>query len=638
MANQWAMDHQGIKYNNGKQQIIQKGFASGLDVEGFSGILGSNYYMDNVISTETANTFNTSYAHNDNIAQYGTKYNALKQKTQAYVNKSKNVENIYKNYNIFVNRSMGLADIEETNQKGCVTRDSISNLTLATRFAEAYPNNFPNYKDANNACKLWAADSANSVYAVTRDENWKYKCYIGSEVAPKITENTKYSTLYTVLDGDATSKEGGLFTNGQIGIWAGPAIPAAPKPNVEIDPKWNIKNMKKPMWVKKFNSNTYDRNEIPYFYARNDGWWGFSNPPPPSRANVGVWGVNMFPNSIAWWLGNLREKNTPRAGYSRGDGTKSYFYYVYNAPSEMPVFFYALSDSGFLLKINGLNKFMTPLDGSKSWWGSTLSMNLPAGQNVFEISTATGLPNSGFVFYAATEDKNTVLFKSGDPDWGVTMIPVPDYKMIDSPPVDQANPLVIKTLNPVPTGYNNCDVLMGGGIQKSSILASYGRNCSDNTMEPLNIRYIKLIPKDGRFLQISQIVVNAYVDSVITNVAGRGTTTATPSWQSVGDRPNYSPTRLAKDIPIDGTVKVRTYPNIYHAGYQFGNVFWELDLGQDYSVTQIVYYNRDVVPDRAEGMKMILSSNNETVYQPITLTAGAIQSFNISPKTMTMLN
>ena len=623
MENLGAMN-QGMRFKNGKQQIIQQGFNSGQ--EGFRGILGSNTFMEDVIQQDTANTEANTYAFNDNLAQYGSQYQTLKQETNSYIDNSRLVQDVNKNYNIFINKTAGPAEIEESNEQGCVTRDSISNLRFASGFAAAYPQNFNNYSDANNACKLWAADSGKTVYAVTKDVIGKYQCSTGTDLGSNIELNLKPAAIYTVLEGDATSVQGGLFANGQIGVWAGTTIVP--------DNRWNISNMKKPMRVKKFNNNTYASDEIPYLYARNDGWWGYSNPPPPTRPNVGLFGVNMFPDSYAWWMGNLRERNTPTANYSRGDGTKSYFYYTYYAPRAIPAFFYAVYDSVFELKINGVAKSMTPLDGSYYWWGATLSMNLPAGQNVFEITSNTGLPNSGFVFYAATADKNTVLFKSGDPGWGVTMIPVPDINLIANATIDQANPRGLRTVNPVPSGYDKCDIIMGGGVNKASLLASFGRNCSDNTLEPLKIRYIKIIPMDGRFLQISQIVVNAYVNNVITNVAGRGTTTATPSWQSVGDRPNYSPTRSPKDIPIDGTLRVRTYPDIYHAGYQFGVVFWELDLGKDYSVTQIVYYNRDVAQDRAEGMKMILSSNDETVYQPITLTAGAVQSFNISKSTI----
>ena len=194
---------------------------------------------------------------------------------------------------------------------------------------------------------------------------------------------------------------------------------------------WNIANMKKLMRIRKFNSTTYSSDDKPFQQAINQGWWGNGNPPPPSSPNRTNWGVNMLPSSIAWWIGNLPGENRPNATISYGstNGTKSYFYYVYNAPSAMQVYLYAVLPSAIGLKINGESKGMTPFNGD--WfYGCSLSVNLQSGKNVFELSSTTGLPNSGFVFYVATTDRSTVLFKTGDPGWGVTVSPVPDYNMI----------------------------------------------------------------------------------------------------------------------------------------------------------------------------------------------------------------
>jgi hypothetical protein len=196
---------------------------------------------------------------------------------------------------------------------------------------------------------------------------------------------------------------------------------------------FNIANMKKLMRIRKFNNNTYSSSDNPFQQAINQGWWGNGNPPPPSSPNRTQWGVNMFPSSIAWWIGNLPGENRPNASirYGSNDGTKSYFYYVYDAPSAMQVYLYAVLPSAIGLKINGESKGMTPFNGD--WfYGCSLSVNLQAGKNVFEISSTTGLPNSGFVFYVATSDKSTVLFKTGDPGWGVTVNPVADYTLISN--------------------------------------------------------------------------------------------------------------------------------------------------------------------------------------------------------------
>jgi hypothetical protein len=138
---------------------------------------------------------------------------------------------------------------------------------------------------------------------------------------------------------------------------------------------------------------------------------------------------------------------------------------------------------------------------------------------------------------------------------------------------------------------------------------------------PLNVRYVKVTANNnGDCLQISQIVVNAIVNGAVINVAPRGTVTASPTWQN-GTKPQKA---------IDGITEARPYPNIYHSVCSQGT-FWELDLGQDYLVNEVIYYNRgDCCQTRAIGMKIQLTANNGTVHQPITLTAVLKQTFNPS--------
>jgi hypothetical protein len=639
MEDQWSMN-QGRNFKNGKQQIIQQGFKSGR--EGFRGILGSNTFMDDVIQQDSANTQAKMQSFNDNLAQYGSQYQTLKEETKSYIDKSKLDQSVDKNYNVFINRSKGPNDIQATSQKQCVTKDSIRNLTLATGFDDAYPQNFTNYNDANNACKLWAADTGKTVYAVTKDAAGKYQCSTGTGLVPNIMTNMKPSSMYTVVKGSSTTRIGGLFANGQIGVWSEDTIIAMNNPN------WNLISGKKPMKIKKFNKNEYEDPADKSYYQRPfmpaivNEWWGNSNPPLPSSPDPNMLGVNMFPESIAWWTGNLTGANfnvPDNYNFAAIDGSRSYFYYLYYARIAMRVFLYAVSPVLFGLKINGIDQTMTAFNGNPIY-GFTLSVNLPAGKNVFELSAATGIPNSAFVFYAATADKSKVLFKSGDGGWGVTNNPVPDYRVITRVNVDPANLYGVRTINPVPTENDNCDVFMGGGINRGSVSASFGRNCSDTTLKALEIRYIKVMPRTtgtkygDKFLQISQIVVNAYVNGVITNVADRGKVTAAISWQYLRRGVSDAAEELVKNLPIDGNLKIRAYPNIYHSGFDGADVFWQLDLGQDYLVHEIVYYNATTGQDRANGAKIILTSNNGTVYQPIVLSGGAIQPLKISPTTV----
>ncbi len=589
--------NQGNKYNNSKQQLIGQGSTSVR--EGFSGILGSNKAMDQVIADDTANTKAKVNMLNDNIAQYGTDYKALKEKSQKYINEAIIETTLTKNYNVFINKSKGPSNIPATRQKQCVSRSSISNLSFAAGFDSAYPANFTNYTDANNACKLWAADTGKTTYAITKDAVGKYQCSTGTGLASNISVNTKATPIYTVFQGDGNARQGGLFANGQIGVWGGTS-----------DPKWNVTKMTKPALIKKYNSTDYSGGP----QAMNKDWWG--------TPGAGGWGGNHFPNDKkAWWISNQNFLLM---------GTMGYFYFVYNSPVANRIGIYTVVDDQYALKVNG--QTVGSLASGVGWSGYTMTVDLVAGKNVFEFKLVnTGGPGA-FVFYAyEIGNNNNVYFRSGDDGWGYTMTQVSDYKMISNTVIDQGNPGGIQSVNTVPTGYEKCDAVIGGGIMKSSISASFGRNCSNITNPPLNVRYVKVTANNkGDCIQISQIVVNAFVNGAITNVAPRGTTTASESWSTGVFGWGWGKVKYLEEIAIDGTNAPRAYPNIYHSVCQ-QNTFWELDLGRDYLVTEIVYYNRsDCCSDRANGMKIQLTAKDGTVYQPIILSSALKQAFNIS--------
>ena len=594
---------QGGQYNSGKIGIIEQGFKS-ANSEGFVGILGSNYDMDQVINSDTATTIAGTTRLNDNDRQYGQSYKTLRVKTNQYVD-ALPANRLKQNYNVFVNKSVSPYQIPEQNQKKCVTASSISNLTLADGFATSYPDSLTNYNDAKIACKFWAANAGKTTFAVNKNLNGKYQCYIGNGLNSTITEKFKPGKIYTVLEGDNTSTKGGLFFNGQIGLWSG-----------------NISSVettyKKPMMIKKYNSNSYSSTDKP-LPAALGGWWGNSN--PGARDD---WGVNKFPNSIAWWIGNLPVENNPNAtfAYFQTNGT-SYFYYNFENSTARNIYIYYVCENrrGDGIKINGTTLATTELPrtantynavGGNGWEATTY---LGGGKNVFEISLPTGLPNSGFVFYAATQDKNTVLFKSGDEGWFVSPTPISDSSFL-------FNPMNMKALNQAPAGFNKCDPIIGGGLIKQSIKATYGKNCSDITIRPTNIRYIKITPNSKNdVIQIGQIVVNALLpDGRIMNVANKGTVTVPPD--------DYTHPLNA----IDGNL---TPKGSYNMGFQSGYYvqgkqtrFWQLDLGKDYLATEVVYYNRyDCCRERAIGMILQLTASDGTAQKPITLNDSYIQSF-----------
>lgn len=207
---------------------------------------------------------------------------------------------------------------------------------------------------------------------------------------------------------------------------------------------FNINKMNKPITIKKFNSNDYSKSDKPFKPALSNWWRDAALPGNLNVGNYGAWGLNLFPKDIAWWAGSMNGK--PYTKYYEGDGTTSYFYYLYNAPSVMNVYIYTVLCDTVYLNGTHLNPMMSAVipktvnlaGRGAGFYGYELNTTLNAGKNVFEISRATGLPNSGHVFYIADRNK-TVLFKSGDPDWGVTVNRVPDYRLINTNDTDRDN-------------------------------------------------------------------------------------------------------------------------------------------------------------------------------------------------------
>jgi hypothetical protein len=187
--------------------------------------------------------------------------------------------------------------------------------------------------------------------------------------------------------------------------------------------EWSIQGMKKPIYVRKYNSSIYEPDEpSAYMMAIDNGWWG------DSHATSGPnWGKNIFPNdSKAWWIGDSKteswrfDKNIPQS-------EQRFLYYLYDAPEDMMVSIYKLGYWNSL-KING-QSVDVEVDPDVKYPGGNATFNLSAGKNVFEITVSGGMPSSGTVLYVSDENNN-ILFRTGDPGWGVSNTPVPDYTLI----------------------------------------------------------------------------------------------------------------------------------------------------------------------------------------------------------------
>jgi hypothetical protein len=576
--------------------------------ESFNGILGSNPAMDATLAADSKKTDANVSRLNNNIAQYGTEYVDLKEKTEYYLNNASSNYNTEKNYNVFINKSLNQDKITGTNKLGCVktdsVQDSLTNITEAPGFKAAYPANFKTYSAAETACKLWAADSSSPAYALNRDTNGVFQCYTGSGVAEtRLEQYTIPKNLYTLAKGTESEGAGGLFANGQIGVWYG-------QNNIE----WNTTRMKEITYLKKYNSSDYS-DRAPLAQAVSQGWWGDSN---PGTRRYGVWGYNLWPrDSKCWWIGN-------------SDATQptSYFYYVYNAPGAMQAFAYVIFPNNQVLKINGQTIRIFTLLGSVVG-GSFAYVYLKKGKNVFEISSPSGFPTSGFIMYwTQFPDLRKILFRTGDAGWGVTTTPVPDWRLIADAPINPSNPYGLQPVNAVPANYTICDPILGASLNKHSITANYGRNCSNITNPPLNVRFVQFIPSTkttDNWIQIAQVVVNAVINGRVVNIANKGTIQYSDTYGR-GSSPRY---------PVDGNLAPRAFPGIHHSGRVSSaswGPYWQLDFGDEYPVTQIIYYNRsDCCSWRADGMTIRLYDMSANLLKVITLTGDLQQSFNITP-------
>ena len=188
---------------------------------------------------------------------------------------------------------------------------------------------------------------------------------------------------------------------------------------------WNIPNMTQATLLKKYNSTNYSSGPKGVARVVNAGWWGSPNP-------SSAWGKNFFPNDIAWWISiqNYMLLNT-----------MGFFYYIYNSPTAKNIGIYTVIDDICALKVNGQTITRSPTPGDYGG-GGAFNVNLKAGKNVFELRLHNGGGPGAFVFYAYDpKNNNKVLFKSGDPGWGVTSNQTYDYNLVtnDSEYLEKSN-------------------------------------------------------------------------------------------------------------------------------------------------------------------------------------------------------
>jgi hypothetical protein len=168
-----------------------------------------------------------------------------------------------------------------------------------------------------------------------------------------------------------------------------------------------------------------------------------------------------------------------------------------------------------------------------------------------------------------------------------------------------------------------------GGVSGSNRAALKRRAANSYCVETeisTKTRYIKVFfpTSPTGIIQISQIAV--YSDGI--NIALTGTTS---SGSTLGDA-------SSKDIPINGVLSVRDFPEIYHSSETMSDRYWLLDLGAEFVVDRIVYYNR-VVGYASRAIGMVIDTYNSTYNNSLpnaiaplkrfTLTDSLIQTFDL---------
>lgn len=605
---------QGILYIENKLKKISNLFF-GEGKEGFSGLLGPHAGMEQKNSSEKLETQSNVNALKNNLAQYSTATNTLKDKTTAYFNKTSTYSK-NRNFNVFVNE---VIDPEITSVSRCISNStaSLSTATLAEadQFAAAYPNNFASFADAKNACKTWAIDSGNQVFALTKGTTPNsYKCYTGTNDSYlNIAQYTKPEVAYNLTGATSTdATKGGLFSNGRVGVYAGNASAGTDA--------CKITNMPAPYKQTRFDS------------PNNNPWYGSA-----------YWGFNLIPDKTAYWI--WPDNNAPNVmGYGK------YMYYSYNNPktSAITAFAYCVADNYADLILNGNVVFTNRGDAIPRQ-----TITLLPGSNIFELRPGNAGGPGAVVFVVQGDVGNGIetLFKSGDPGWGVAAARCTYEQMAASNPGtgNVGNPANIKYF----TGYDftkdelkpyqKCDPMNGGDIYQPSISASFGRNCSNIAGEPLSARYVRVKNRPdreaayggGSYMQIAQLVVLGYDNGQLKNLAANGrpgnSVGGSVTAKSDGER-IWGAGNGAVLNAINGNESSSN--NIYHSAGNGPDEFWLLDLGKTYPITKITYYNRgDCCQNRAIGMTIELwnspPTDSGTPLQKMTLNAGLKQEFNI---------
>ena len=172
--------------------------------------------------------------------------------------------------------------------------------------------------------------------------------------------------------------------------------------------------------------------------------------------------------------------------------------------------------------------------------------------------------------------------------------------------------------------------IINKGIETSATTCGTGGLIASTGTSPIgNIRAVRVWGNGTEYLQISQLVV---LDSRGQNVALNKPT----SYYSISNSANTS----GSSVAVDGTLSIRIPPAIYHSGGTGSAEYFQVDLGGQYDIVQIIYFNRNGLQERATGTTIALYNNytttstegntkNNAIYVSDPLTNAPVQYINL---------
>ena len=161
-------------------------------------------------------------------------------------------------------------------------------------------------------------------------------------------------------------------------------------------------------------------------------------------------------------------------------------------------------------------------------------------------------------------------------------------------------------------------LILGACLLTAVVVSSFSSTREGLTAAPNKVRYVKVAFPSSKieYIQLSQLAV--YSNGV--NVAAGKTTTSSAPYDA----------ESSKDKAVDGNLAERNFPGMF-CSMNTADAFWQVDLGQEYSVDSVVYYNRkDCCYDRSAGLLITLMDKNNAVVKTFTCVANdLVQTFQM---------